>query len=133
MSTRTNPFANLGFQDFRKLAKDKSLSKYEKIGFPDSYRAGKEEIIYQDIIDKLPSLNENQRTVLDIGPGCSDLPVMLINLCLEKKHSLILIDSAEMLANLPDFTWIEESCGSLPELSGNTFEVNRQGRCHPLL
>ena len=36
-------FADLRYDDFRKLAQDNSLSQYEKIGFPDAYRAQKEE------------------------------------------------------------------------------------------
>lgn len=102
MSNSQNRFANLAFEDFKKLAKDESLSKYERIGFPDSYRSGKEEFIFQDILVKLSALNQKNKTVLDIGPGCSDLPEMLINLCRENQHSLTLIDSVEMLAHLPD-------------------------------
>jgi len=108
LSNKQNRFANIGFEDFRKLASDKSLSKYERIGFPDSYRSGKEEDIFQDIKQKLSKLGEQQKTVLDIGPGCSDLPRMLIDLCQEKKHSLTLIDSAEMLALLPNESFIQK-------------------------
>lgn len=43
-------FANLTFDDMRKMAQDDSLSRYEKIGFPDSYRQGKEEIILRNIV-----------------------------------------------------------------------------------
>ena len=102
MSNKQNRFANLTFNSFKELAMDKSLSKYEKIGFPDSYRLGKEECIFQDILSKLPALKAEKKIVLDIGPGCSELPEMLINLCRENKHDLILIDSVEMLAHLPD-------------------------------
>ena len=102
MSNNKNRFSNLAFEDFKKLAKDESLSKYERIGFPNSYRSGKEEFIFEDILVKLPTLNEQNKTVLDIGPGCSDLPEILINLCRTNTHSLTLIDSVEMLAHLPD-------------------------------
>jgi hypothetical protein len=74
-------FANLTYDDFRKLAVDPSLSCYEKIGFPNSYREGKEEAIFQDIVSKIPALTGRQKTVLDIGPGCSHLAHMLVNLC----------------------------------------------------
>ena len=37
------------FEDFKKRASNTSLSKWEKIGFPDSYRKGVEEHIYFDI------------------------------------------------------------------------------------
>ena len=45
------------FDDLRKFAQDDSLSKYEKIGFPASYRQGKEEFIFQSIVANLPLLN----------------------------------------------------------------------------
>lgn len=102
MSNNQNRFTNLSFEDFKKLAQDETLSKYERIGFPSSYRSGKEGDIFQDILAKLSALHEKHKTVLDIGPGCSDLPEMLINLCRENQHSLTLIDSVEMLAHLPD-------------------------------
>jgi hypothetical protein len=96
-----NPFANIGFEDFRQFARDPTLSKYERIGFPDQYRAGHEAAIFADIRSKLTLLDTDSRMVLDIGPGCSDLPVMLIDHCRTKQHKLHLIDSAEMLALLP--------------------------------
>jgi hypothetical protein len=112
--TDHNPFANIDFEDFRRLAKDESLSKYERIGFPDSYRSGFEELIFFDIRNKLSNLDNGQRQILDIGPGCSDLPGMLINLCREKSHILTLIDSAEMLGHLPDEPFIEKIAALYP-------------------
>jgi cyclopropane fatty-acyl-phospholipid synthase-like methyltransferase len=94
------------FDRFRRLAADESLSKYERIDFPDSYREGFEAAILADIRLKLTNLDLNSRKVLDIGPGCSDLPKMLIELCRERKHDLTLVDSAEMLALLPDAPFI---------------------------
>jgi hypothetical protein len=108
-------FANLTFDDFRRLAQDDSLSKYERIGFPNSYREGREEAIFQDIVAKLPSLNSNNKVVVDIGPGCSQLPVMLIELCRRQRHELILIDSEEMLAQLPDDSFIHKVVGYYPQ------------------
>lgn len=103
MSDSTNNrFSNLRYEDFRRMAKDKSLSKYERIGFPDAFRSGKEELIFQDIINKLTLLDAESKTVLDIGPGCSDLPLIIATHCKMKNHSLVLIDSAEMLEQLPD-------------------------------
>ena len=74
-------FAKLGFEDFRRLAADTSLSTYEKIGFPNSYREGMEPLIFADILAKLDRLGDAGSTVLDIGPGCSDVPKMLIAHC----------------------------------------------------
>lgn len=104
----TRNFSNIGYEDFKKLASDPSLSKYEKIGFPDAYRAGLEDLIFADICSKTTNLNRTGQTVLDIGPGCSDLPLKLIQLCTEKQHRLTLVDSDEMLKLLPDGHGIEK-------------------------
>jgi 2-polyprenyl-3-methyl-5-hydroxy-6-metoxy-1,4-benzoquinol methylase len=95
-------FANLGFDDFRKLAKDDALSSNEKIGFPESYRAGKEQTILSDLLVKLPILGLREGTILDVGPGCGDLARLMISHAEKQAHHLILVDSEEMLANLPD-------------------------------
>lgn len=108
-------FENLGFDDFRRMAKDGSLSRYEKIGFPDSYREGKEELIFLDIVAKLTGLQEKNKIVLDIGPGCSDLPRMLMDLCKRNGHSLLLVDSREMLSNLPDHESVTKIDGYFPQ------------------
>lgn len=109
---------NLTSEDFRKLALDEELSKYEKIGFPDTYRQNFEHLIFDDICIKLPRLKEGGVNVLDIGPGCSDLPIHLINLCKVKKNNLALIDSAEMLSLLPD----AECVSKIPSLFPNCAE-----------
>jgi len=115
VNNKTNRFANLGFEDFRKLAKDESLSKYERIGFPDNYRSGKEESIFRDIVAKLTLLDQEGKMILDIGPGCSDLPRMLISHCQTKKHSLILVDAPEMLEQLPDSPNVEKVAAFYPD------------------
>jgi len=127
----SNPFANLGFEDFRRLAQDEALSKFERIGFPDSYRKGYEEAIFADIRAKLPALDLQGKQVLDIGPGCSDLPHMLIEYCRSHGHSLHLVDSAEMLAHLPDAEFIEK----LPAMYPNCpdFVAARQGQLDVIL
>ena len=101
-SANLEKFQNLNFEGFRELAKDSSLSSHEKIGFPDSYRDGKETAIFDDIKRKLSNLNKNGQTVVDIGPGCGALAFLLIEHCLDKRHTLVLIDSEEMLAQLPN-------------------------------
>jgi hypothetical protein len=75
-------FSKLSFEDFRALAKNPLLSRHQKVGFPDEYRDGKEEAIFLDICSKLSNLSVQRKTILEIGPGCSNLPVMLANLCL---------------------------------------------------
>ena len=101
-------FADLTFDDFRRMAADDALSQYERIGFPDSYRAGKEEAIFEDITAKLPALGASGKVVLDVGPGCSGLPLMLVELCRRQGHTLLLVDSAEMLGRLPDEPFVRK-------------------------
>lgn len=101
-------FAQLGYEDFRRMAQDASLSPNEKIGFPDSYRAGFDPKILADLRRKLPQLDERQRCVLDIGPGCSELAHLLIGHCRAQDHQLLLVDSAEMLGHLPDEAFIRK-------------------------
>ncbi len=112
--TKYQSFADLSFDDFRRMALDSSLSRHEKVGFPDAYRSGKEEAIFHDISSKLAPLNSKNRIVLDIGPGCSKLPDMLIELCRQHGHSLILIDSEEMLSQLPDAPFVTKIAGYYP-------------------
>jgi cyclopropane fatty-acyl-phospholipid synthase-like methyltransferase len=113
--SENNPFANLDFEAFRKLAMDPSLSIYEKIGFPNAYREGYEKAIFVDILTKLPQLNEQNKVILDIGPGCSELPEMLIQHCRQQTHQLVLIDSKEMLDKLSDDTFITKLEGYYPD------------------
>lgn len=119
--TSPNPFANIGFEDFRRLATDETLSKYERIGFPNTYRQGYESDIFADICRKLTRLDLDRQSILDIGPGCSDLPKMLIERCREKSHRLTLVDSEEMLRLLPDEPFIDKVSAlypNCPELIG---------------
>lgn len=99
-------FKELTFESFKKMAQDKNLSPYGKIGFPDSYRKGKEENIFSDITQKLENLNKKRQVIVDIGPGCSDLPRFIIELCRRNEHTLFLIDSEEMLNLLPNESFI---------------------------
>jgi hypothetical protein len=108
-------FERLTFADFRRLAVDDSLSPYEKIGFPDAYREGAEEAIFEDIVTKLPALETESRRVLDIGPGCSGLPRMLLELCGRRGHRAIFVDSPEMLAQLPEEPFLAKVPGSFPD------------------
>lgn len=114
----TPDFSNLTFDSFRKLAMDNNLSCHEKVGFPNSYREGKEEVIFNDILGKLTSLHGTKKTVLEIGPGCSHLPFMLIDQCEQHGHKLIFIDSPEMLLHLPDRSFIEKHAGRYPHIPG---------------
>lgn len=107
-------FDDIGYEDFRRMATDNSLSAHEKIGFPDAYREAHEKAIFADIESKLTNLARPSQNVLDIGPGCAGLPRMLIDACQRQAHSLVLIDSPEMLAHLPDASGVTKLPGFYP-------------------
>lgn len=99
---KSRKLSNLSFRDFGRLASDPELSKYERIGFFDRFREGKEELIFREIIRLMPSLLDSGKRIMDIGPGCSDLPVMLLELCAKQGHEIWLLDNQEMLDLLPE-------------------------------
>lgn len=101
-STNSDRFQNLDFAAFKELARDESLSPHEKIGFPDAYRARKETFIFDDIKTKLSNLEKGGQIIIDIGAGCGALAFLLVEHCLKNENTLVLIDSEEMLAQLPD-------------------------------
>ena len=107
-------FDDLTFDDFRRLASDETLSRYEKIGFPDAYREGYEQAIFDDVAAKLPALARREQVVLDIGPGCSELPVLMRERCRSRGHTLLLVDSEEMLAHHPDGERVRKFAGRFP-------------------
>lgn len=102
------------FDDFRRMARDDSLSPHEKVGFPDWCRQGAEEAIFEDIVSKLPALREDNRRILDIGPGCSGLPRLLLDLCARHGHESVFVDSPEMLDQLPDPPYLTKVPGAFP-------------------
>lgn len=122
---------SLNFSRFAQLATDSRYSMYEKIGFPDSYRKGFEEAIFSDIRAKLPRLEARGLTVMDIGPGCSDLPRMLLELCRTHDHRIHLVDSPEMLALLPDAPFVEKRPGLFPNCRDQLADL--QGRIDVIL
>lgn len=110
-----NRFADIGYEAFRKMANDNALSMYEKIGFPDSYRKNYEKHILQDICSKVPALTKKSSTILDIGPGCSGLAAMEIELCKANSSTLIMVDSPEMLDQLPGTDGLRKFPGRFPD------------------
>lgn len=115
MGTDFSLFENLSYERFKELAKDNRLDKIEKVGFPIEYRKGKESFILDDILTKLELNNREDRTVIDIGCGCSNLTQLLIDYCKTKSHKLILLDSEEMLSGLPDDKYIQKIAGYYPK------------------
>lgn len=103
-----------GFERFKELARDDSLAPCERVGFSPSVREGKEQLILEDIRSKLTNLDATRQTVVDIGAGCSDLVRLLIDHCESKRHHLVLVDSEEMLARVPDRPFVTKVIGSFP-------------------
>lgn len=89
------------FDAFKNLASRPDLSNFEKIGFPNQYRDGIEDLICHDISQKLRLESLEGQKVLDIGAGCSGLPLLLHTLAKTHGHQIYLLDSLEMLSNLP--------------------------------
>jgi hypothetical protein len=88
------------------------------VGFPNEYREGKEQTIFADVRLKLSALEGVNKTVLEIGPGCSQLPIMLAELCAQKKHQVHFVDSQEMLQHLPNGSHISKWPGRYPDVPG---------------
>ena len=72
----------LTYDKSRLLAKEKTLSRHEKIGFPDKYREGYSDYILEDICSesKLSSLKSLGKVVVDIGCGCDDVVNKIIGI-----------------------------------------------------
>lgn len=120
-------FRDLDYEGFRRLAARSELSIYNRIGFPDEYREAFEAAIFEDVLRKLPILNEPGKTVLDIGPGCSRLPGYLIDHCGRHRQQLILADSREMLDLLPEADFIRKVEGPFPDTAGAIRKVAEHG------
>jgi hypothetical protein len=115
MNDDAQRFAELSFDDFRRMARDESLTSNEKIGFPDSYRQGHEPNIFADIVRKVPALAERNKLILDIGPGCSELSSLLVERCRTAGHQLVLVDSQEMLEHIADEPFIHKLPAFYPD------------------
>lgn len=96
-------FAGLSYDDFRRMAIDATLSPSERIGFPEVYRSEQTEAaIFGEIVAKLPALEGERKVAVEIGPGCSSLPRLMRELCSRRGHTLVFVDSPEMLAHHDD-------------------------------
>jgi 2-polyprenyl-3-methyl-5-hydroxy-6-metoxy-1,4-benzoquinol methylase len=111
----TERFASLGFDRFRDMALDPALSQHERIGFPDAFREGFESEIWRDIREKAPAFAAQGSRILDVGPGCGPVPRRLLEQAEELRQQVVLVDHAEMLAQLPDAPWITKIGGRFPD------------------
>ena len=94
---------------------DPSLSASEKIGFPDALR----EVAEDQILDSIATLVElgsrSGMLVVDIGCGCGVLTQRMVELCVAQGHELVLVDSAEVLNQLPDAAPVRKLPGRFPD------------------
>lgn len=98
----------LSFQDFEALAKRPGLQAFERVGFKAVHRKKTEKNIFPDLLKKIPLLNQKNKTVLEIGCGCSLPARALIAHCKKKKHRLVLVDTPGMLSRLPDHGFLKK-------------------------
>lgn len=103
------------FEQFRDMARDSSLSRHEKIGFPNDYREKYTTAIFKDICNKLPALEETHKKIADIGCGCDALALNMIECAEVHEHELYLLDSSEMLGLLPDSLAASKIPGQFPK------------------
>jgi hypothetical protein len=107
-------FEGLSYEEFRRRAVDPSLTDSEKIGFPDALRAGAEERILESIVTLVELNRRAGLLVADIGCGCGALTRLLIDFCGAQGDELVLVDSAEMLDQLPDGEHVRKLPGRFP-------------------
>ncbi|MDH5766708.1 MAG: dTDP-glucose 4,6-dehydratase [Gammaproteobacteria bacterium] len=117
----------LNYEKFRQLAKNPNLTAEERIGFPDSYRKGYEDVIIDDITDKLGGLNIKGGYLLDIGCGASPLTDALLKKFKESKLNVVLNDSDEMLDHIKNNNGIAKVPGLFPECFDNVMQHSPKG------
>jgi SAM-dependent methyltransferase len=98
------------------MAEDPTLSPHERSGFPDAYREGMYAAILADIERKLPALAGAKATVVDIGCGAGPLATALRDLCAERGHELVLVDSPEVLAHHDERSAMHKLAGRFPDI-----------------
>lgn len=109
-------YKKITFDTFKNLAKNNKLSIHQKVGFPNEYRDGFEEHILLDILAKCNTLSHNGGITLEIGAGCSYLPVNLEKLGNAIGKKTIFIDSKEMLEELKCSDAALKIAGCFPEM-----------------
>lgn len=119
-----SPYSVGGFDEFRQRAADPNLSVYEKIGVPNDYRSGRNDDIIADFKAKLPALGQSGAKILDIGAGCTELPIMLADICGRLGGQIVLVDSEEMLGHLPHHAAAVKVGGAFPDCADRIAAVS---------
>jgi len=102
------------FNHFKKLAKNNNLKSYEKVGRKKIHigKENKEKNIFNEIKKKLDI--KKKTVICDIGCGCSLPALNLINFAKKNNNKLILVDSKEMLNNLPNYKYVKKIACKFP-------------------
>lgn len=119
--------AELNYERFRELAQNRDLSDRERIGFPESYRAGFEKAILQDITSKLEFDFRKGARLLDIGCGASPMTSEILNAAKDFGISAVMNDSPEMLSLIEGELQFEKLPGSFPEVLDQALELHPEG------
>lgn len=119
----TQRYGRWTFDTYRTAALDPSLTEHEKIGMPNAFREGFGEAIWRDISGKLPALQTPGAAILEIGPGCGELPRRLIEQAERLDQSVVMIDHAEMLDQLPVSARVTRIEGRFPEVAQDRAEL----------
>ena len=111
----TERFRKLGFDRFRELALDPTLSEQEKLGAAKGHREGFDDAIWASMLSLLPQLGGQGARVLDIGPGCGEIARRMIALGEANGHAVTMIDHQEMLDLLPASRAVTAVVGRFPD------------------
>ena len=106
----------LSFDDFRNLAVNPKLTRNQKIDFPESYRHGYTKAILADIVHKLQLTHKKRQIICDIGCGCGDLMLATSSWAKIHHNTLLLVDSKEMLSQVPNAPYIRKFAGKFPDI-----------------
>jgi 2-polyprenyl-3-methyl-5-hydroxy-6-metoxy-1,4-benzoquinol methylase len=126
MTLDSERWARLRYEDFKALASEESLSLHERIGFPDAYREGYEDVILDDMRAKATNLDREGGAIVDVGCGCGVLTNSLVQFCDRMRHSVTLVDAEEVLRRLPEGPNIHKVPGRFPVEAARALE-DRKG------
>ncbi|WOI10105.1 class I SAM-dependent methyltransferase [Thalassospira lucentensis] len=119
--------AELNYERFRDLAKDRGLSERERIGFPEHYRSGYEDAILDDIALKLEFAFRKDSSLLDIGCGASPMTSALFARAQAHNIAITANDSPEMLSLIKSDVLFTKLPGKFPDVLENALEVTSGG------
>lgn len=114
MTKKKINYKNLTYDGFKDLVSRTDVSDYEKIGFPEGYRKGKSGTILKNILQNCQNFNKKNSNILEIGPGFGELSSTLLSHSDALDHRVCLIDSHEILSQIPDKDFITKIPGPFP-------------------